>query len=71
MLALQLESEHHVRSENKKSYLVVWNDNHDDAWLHGNDLLKGLDVGRGPVVRDGDDLGFAELHAQGPGNLGH
>ena len=46
-------------------------DNHDNAWLHWNDVLKGLDVGGGPVVRDGDDLGFAELHAQGPANLGH
>ena len=55
--------------KNSPAHLVVRDDDHDDAGLQGDELVQSLHVGGGPVVSDGDNFGWSELHAEGRSSL--
>ena len=64
VLALQEARVNQNNFKTEESHLVVGDDHHHDAGLHGDYLVERLDVGGRPVVRDGDNLGVPELHAE-------
>ena len=64
VLALQEARVKHQNLNEANSHLVVGDDHHHDAGLEWDDLVEVLDVGGRPVVRDGDNLGDPELHAE-------
>ena len=69
VLALQEATVKHQNLNEAESHLVVGDDHHHDAGLHGDDLVQSLDVGGRPVVGDGDYLGVPELHAEAGSGL--